>query len=57
MNHVLFIKNCVYEYYRCCEKIDPISNKIVSKNIVTNPKFCLYKSAGFHYNSTCVSGL
>lgn len=27
------------------------------KNIVENAKFCLYKSAGFHYNSTCVSGL
>lgn len=27
------------------------------KNIVENAKFYLYKSAGFHYNSTCVSGL
>lgn len=57
MNHVLFVKNCVYEYHRYCQKIDPVFGKNVSKNIVTNPKFCLYKSAGFLYNSTCVSGL
>ncbi len=34
-----------------------INDSTAGKNIDENEKFCLYKFPGFHYNSTCVSGL